>query len=94
MTNGSGNQRKESGDEGKRKGRATALHAPCVGEEAGARNRAFCRVRWLQPATKATSCVRMRAAVAVWIVSRGNRFLVLCVLQRVVAHACAVLCAW
>ena len=31
-------------------------------------NRAFCRVRWLQPATKATSCVRMRAAVAVWIV--------------------------
>jgi len=30
----------------------------CVGEETGARNRAFFRVKWLQPAMKGTSCVR------------------------------------
>ena len=30
----------------------------CVGEEAGARNRVFFRVKWLQPAMKATSSVR------------------------------------
>ena len=30
----------------------------CVGEEAGARNRAFFRVKWLQPAMKATPSVR------------------------------------
>ena len=34
------------------------LHAVCCGEEAGARNRAFSRVKWLQPAMKATSSVR------------------------------------
>ena len=34
------------------------LHGLCVGEEAGARNRAFFRVKWLQPAMKATSSVR------------------------------------
>ena len=34
------------------------LHAVCCGEEAGARNRAFFRVKWLQPAMKATSSVR------------------------------------
>ena len=32
--------------------------AMCVGEEAGARNRVFFRVKWLQPAMKATSSVR------------------------------------
>ena len=31
---------------------------PCGGEEAGARNLAFFRVKWLQPAMKGTSCVR------------------------------------
>ena len=31
---------------------------PCVGEEAGARNLVFFRVKWLQPAMKGTSCVR------------------------------------
>ena len=40
--------RKESGDEGKW----------WVGEEAGARNLVFFRVKWLQPAMKGTSCVR------------------------------------
>ena len=34
------------------------LHGICVGEEAGARNRVFFRVKWLQPAMKATSSVR------------------------------------
>ena len=33
------------------------LHGLCVGEEAGARNRAFFRVKWLQPGMKATSSV-------------------------------------
>ena len=34
------------------------LHGACVGEEAGARNLVFFRVKWLQPAMKGTSCVR------------------------------------
>ena len=34
------------------------LHAMCCGEEAGARNLVFFRVKWLQPAMKGTSCVR------------------------------------
>ena len=33
-------------------------HGLCVGQEAGARNRVFFRVKWLQPAMKATSSVR------------------------------------
>ena len=34
------------------------LHGLCVGEEAGARNLVFFRVKWLQPAMKGTSSVR------------------------------------
>ena len=34
------------------------LHGLCCGEEAGARNLVFFRVKWLQPAMKSTSCVR------------------------------------
>ena len=34
------------------------LHGLCFGEEAGARNLVFFRVKWLQPAKKGTSCVR------------------------------------
>ena len=34
------------------------LHGLSFGEEAGARNLAFFRVKWLQPAMKGTSCVR------------------------------------
>ena len=50
------------------------------GEEAGARNLVFFRVKWLQPAMKGTSCVRrlrfgscrgQSVPVAVWIVSRS-----------------------
>ena len=46
------------------------LHGLCFGEEAGARNRAFFRVKWLQATMKGTSCVRrvrlglLRAAAA------------------------------
>ena len=58
------------------------------GEEAGARNRVFFRVKWLQPAMKATSSVRRL---------RLGSFLLrivppICVLQRVVAPVCVVLC--
>ena len=34
------------------------LHGACVGEEAGARNLVFFRVKWLQPAMKGSSSVR------------------------------------
>ena len=34
------------------------LHGLCFGEEAGAQNRVFFRVKWLQPAMKGTSSVR------------------------------------
>ena len=34
------------------------LHGLCFGEEAGARNSVFFRVKWLQPAMKGTSSVR------------------------------------
>ena len=34
------------------------LHGLCFGEEAGARNLVFFRVKWLQPAMKGTLCVR------------------------------------
>ena len=34
------------------------LNGLCVGEEAGARNLVFFRVKWLQPAMRGTSCVR------------------------------------
>ena len=34
------------------------LQGLCFGEEAGARNLVFCRVKWLQPAMKGTSSVR------------------------------------
>ena len=37
---------------------ASRLHGLCCGEEAGARNLVFFRVKWLQAAMKGTSCVR------------------------------------
>ena len=37
---------------------AWMLHGLCFGEEAGARNRVFFRVKWLQATMKGTSCVR------------------------------------
>jgi len=37
---------------------ALMLHGACVGEEAGARNLAFFRVKWLQAAMKGGSSVR------------------------------------
>ena len=53
------------------------LHGLCVGEEAGARNRVFFRVKWLQPAMKATSSVRRLR-----LGSFGSFKFLLCVLQQ------------
>ena len=39
------------------------LHGLCFGEEAGARNLGFFRVKWLQPAMKGTSSVAGAAGV-------------------------------
>ena len=39
------------------------LHGLCFGEEAGARNLVFFRVKWLQAAMKRTSCAAVAAAV-------------------------------
>ena len=70
------------------------LHGLCVGEEAGARNRVFFRVKWLQPAMKATSSVRRLR-----LGSFGSFKFLLCVLQQWsycngcmnVAWCCAIL---
>ena len=62
------------------------LRALCCGEEAGARNLAFSRVKWLQPAMKGTSCVRRLRLGSFWFL--------LCVLQRVVVPVCVVLYAF
>ena len=56
----------------------------CFGEEAGARNLVFFRVKWLRPAMKGTSCVRQ--------VRLGSFWFLLCVLQRVVDPVCVVRC--
>ena len=58
------------------------MHGLCFGEEAGARNLAFFRVKWLQPAMKGTSCVRRLRLRSLWFL--------LCVLQRVVVPMCVV----
>ena len=63
------------------------LHGLCFGEEAGARNLAFFRVKWLQPAMKGTSSVRR-----VWLGRFMRELFLLCVLQRVVVPVCVVLC--
>ena len=66
---------------------ASMLHGLCCGEEAGARNLVFFRVKWLQPAMKGTSSVRR---------VRLGRFVresfLLCVLQEMVVPVCVVLC--
>ena len=64
------------------------LHGLCFGEEAGARNLVFFRVKWLQATMKGTSCVCGGCDLDRF---EFNRFL-LCVLQRVVVPVCVVLC--
>ena len=59
------------------------MHGLCFGEEAGARNLVFFRVKWLQAAMKGTSCVRRFRLGSFWFL--------LCVLQRVVVSVCVVL---
>ena len=39
------------------------LHGLCFGEEAGARNLVFFRVKWLQATMEGTSCAAVAAAV-------------------------------
>ena len=56
----------------------------CCGEEAGARNLVFFRVKWLRTAMKGNLVCAAGAAGVVWFL--------LCVLQRVVVPACVVLC--
>ena len=66
---------------------AWILPGLCFGEEAGARNLAFFRVKWLQPAMKGT-CVCGRCGCG----RSGRDGFLLCVLQRAVVSACVVLC--
>ena len=68
---------------------ASMLHGVCFGEEAGARNLVFFRVKWLIVAAAGDESYLLCAAVAAGV---RNRFL-LCVLQRVVVHLCVLLCA-
>ena len=42
------------------------LRGLCFGEEAGARNLVFFRVKWLRPAMKGTSCVRLLRLGSIW----------------------------
>ena len=65
---------------------ASRLHGLSCGEEAGARNLVFFRVKWLHD-ERYLVC----AAGAAGVVSCANWFL-LCVLQRVVVSVCVVLC--
>ena len=64
---------------------ASRLHGLSCGEEAGARNLVFFRIKWLQATMKGTSCVR-RVRLGSFHARIG------CVLQRVVASVCVVLC--
>ena len=78
---------KGSGEEGKWWRREVVTKGSgdsCVGEEAGARNLVFFRVKWLQAAMKGTSCVRRVRLRSFWCL--------LCVLQRVVVPVCVVAC--
>ena len=62
---------------------AWLLHGLCCGEEAGARNLVFFRVKWLQETMKGTSCVRRVRLRSFWFL--------LCVLQQEVVPVCVVL---
>ena len=65
------------------------LHGLCVGEEAGARNLAFFRVKWLQPAMKGTSCVR-RVRLGSFLSRNGSFYM--CFATSTVVPVCVVLC--
>ena len=66
---------------------AWMLHGLCCGEEAGARNLAFFRVKWLQPAMKGTSSVRR-----VRLGSFCARMVPPMCFARMLVHVCVVLC--
>ena len=64
------------------------LHGLCVGEEAGARNRVFFSVKWLQPAMKGIPRLCGDCGCGRFC----RELFLLCVLQRVVVPVCVVLC--
>ena len=66
---------------------AWMLHGLCCGEEAGARNLVFFRVKWLQPAMKGTSSVRR-----VRLGSFCARMVSPMCFARMLVHVCVVLC--
>ena len=66
---------------------AWMLHGLCCGEEAGARNLVFFRVKWLQPAMKGTSSVRR-----VRLGSFCARMVPPMCFARMLVHVCVVLC--
>ena len=63
------------------------LHGLCFGEEAGARNLVFFRVKWLQPAMKGTSSVRRLR-----LRSFRTRLVPPMCFARILAPVCIVLC--
>ena len=67
------------------------LHGLCFGEEAGARNLVFFRVKWLQPAMKGT-CVCVCGGCGCGRFMRD--LFLLGALQRVVVSVCVVLCGF
>ena len=66
---------------------AWMLRGVCCGEEAGARNLVFFRVKWLQPAMKGTSSVRR-----VRLGSFCARMVPPMCFARMLVHVCVVLC--
>ena len=72
---------------------AWLLHGAWLGREAGARNRAFFRVKWLPPATKGTSCARrVRAGFGQGSEWSALSWLLRCVLF-ILAH-CSYMVFW
>ena len=63
------------------------LHGLCFGEEAGARNLVFFRVKWLQATMKGTSCVRRLR-----LRSFRTRLVPPMCFARILAPVCVVLC--
>ena len=66
---------------------AWMLHGLCCGEEAGARNLAFFRVRWLEATMKATSSVRRLR-----LRSFRTRLVPPMCFARIFASVCVILC--
>ena len=66
-----------------------ALHRLCVGEEAGARNLAFFRVKCLQPAMKGTSSVRRLRLRSFHVAAAGDERYLVCAAVAAAVVSCA-----